>query len=330
MKKISKIIGTICLIIIIVCGVSWFTDKTQYTTNWSIKNINPDSSGISWAKFEWSNDSLGGKYLERTAMFIPCKIEGLPYNFTFQFDLGIGATEINQNSINSFLKGNPALSKRIKNLKSPLQFWNSRKRFNDLAINFGNVKATTENGFLKKDYGDKYDVSEIPGNTVYPIGSIGADMFQNKILIIDYPKQRFGICDTLPGSYKTSFSNIELDKAGRVILPMQLKGKNYNVLFDNGSSLFALLVADSRINEFSTAPDIDTLKINSWGVKHDVTGRLIQDSFQLAGHTFSRVEVFADYRKNMRSAGFDAITGNILFWDKTVVIDFKHKKFGIK
>ena len=330
MKKTSKIIGTICLIIIIVCGVSWFTDKTQYTTNWTIKNINPDSSGISWAKFEWSNETISGRYFERSAMFIPCKIEGLPYDFIFQFDLGAVATEINQNSINSFLKDNPALSKRIKRLKSPLQFWNSRKRFNDLSINFGNVKATTENGILKKDYGDKYDVSEMPGNAVYPIGSIGADIFQNKILIIDYPKQRFAICDTLPDSYKISFSNMELDNAGRVILSMRLKEKNYKVLFDNGSSLFALLVADSRINEFSTAPDIDTLKINSWGVKHDVTGRLMQDSFQLAGHTFSKVEVFADYRKNMRTAGFDAITGNNLFWDKTIIIDFNDKKFGIK
>lgn len=318
------------MIIIIVCGTSWLTDKTHYTTNWAIKNINQDSSGISWTKFEWSNETLGGKYFERVAMLVPCKIEGLPYNFIFQFDLGIGSTEINQKSINSFLKVNPEFSKRIKNLKSPLQFWNSRKRFNDLSINFGNIKASTENGFLKKDYGVKYNVSGMPDSTVYPIGSIGADMFQNKILIIDYPKQRFAICDTLPDSYNIPFSNMELDKAGRAILPMQLKNKIYKVLFDNGSSIFPLLVDGSRINEFSTSPDIDTLKINSWGVQHDVTGRLIEDSFQLAGHTFSRAEVFADYRKSMRTAGFDAITGNILFWDKTVIIDFKHKKIGIK
>ncbi|MEO9021080.1 MAG: hypothetical protein ABI237_07715 [Ginsengibacter sp.] len=263
-------------------------------------------------------------------MLIPCKIEGLPYNFTCQFDLGIGATEIDQNSINSFLKVSPDLSKRIKNLKSPLQFWNSRKRFSDLAINFGNVKVATENGFLIKNYGVKYDVSNLPDNTVYHIGSIGADMFQNKILIIDYPKQRFAICDTLPDSYKISFSNMELDKMGRVLLPMELKGKNYKVLFDNGSSIFPLTVDNSQINEFSTLPDIDTFKVNSWGIKHILIGRLMQDSIQLAGHTFSRVEVFTDYRKNQRATWFDAITGNILFWDKTIVIDFKHKKFGIK
>lgn len=330
MKKISKIIGALCLIIIIISGISFLTDKTHYTTTWTIKNINPDSSGISWAKFEWSGATLSGKYFDRVAILIPCKIEGLPYNFTFQFDLGIGATEINQNSISSFLKVNPDLSRRIKNLKSPLQFWNSRKRFNELTINFGNIKASTENGFLKKNYGVKYDVSNSSDNTVYHIGSIGTDMFRNKILIIDYPNQRFAICDTLPDSYKISFSNMELDTIGHIILPMQLKGKNYKVLFDNGSSIFPLLVDGSRINEFSTSPDIDTLGVNSWGVMHSATGRLMKDSFQLAGHTFSKVEVFAYHIKSLKTNLFDAITGNILFWDKTVIIDFKHKKFGVK
>jgi hypothetical protein len=329
MTKILKLIGSLLIVIVIVCGFSYLSDKANYT-GWIIKNEKPERREISWAKFKWTNDSLGEKYYEKTAMYIPCKVEGLPYNFTFQFDLGAGLTEIYENSISSFFKLHPGLHKNIKRLQSPLQFWNFKKMFQDLTIKFGSMSAKTEKGCLHKSYGEKVSVSNPSDNREFHIGTIGADLFQNKILIIDYPNQRFAICDTLPNSYKVAFSNIELDVVGRVLLPMQLKGKNYKVMFDNGSSIFPFIVSDDKIIEFSTLPDTDTLRINSWGKKHDVIGRLIQDSFQLAGQAFSNVKVYADFRKEYRTKIYDAITGNSLFWEKTVIIDFKNRKFGVK
>ena len=329
MTKILKLIGALLFVIVIVCGFSYLTDKANYT-GWIINNEKPDPREISWAKFKWTNDSLGEKYYEKTAMYIPCKVEGLTYNFTFQFDLGAGLTEIYENNISSFFKLHPGLNKNIKRLQSPLQFWNSKKMFQDLTIKFGNISASTKKGYLHKSYGEKVSVSNPSDNREFHIGTIGADLFQNKILIIDYLNQSFAICDTVPNSYKVAFSNIELDVVGRVLLPMQLKGKNYKIMFDNGSSIFPLIVSDDRISEFSPLPNIDTLKINSWGKMHNIIGRLIKDSFQLARQTFSKVKVYADYRKEYRTKIYDGITGNILFWGKIVIIDFKDKKFGVK
>ncbi|MBI1692595.1 MAG: hypothetical protein FYV88_3180, partial [Bacteroidetes bacterium] len=36
------------------------------------------------------------------------------------------------------------------------------------------------------------------------------------------------------------------------------------------------------------------------------------------------------YRKDYRTDIEDATTGNILFWNKTIIIDFKNKKFGVQ
>jgi len=149
-------------------------------------------------------------------------------------------------------------------------------------------------------------------------------------LIIDYPAQRFSLCDTLPVLYQVPLSDIELDGSGRAILPMQLKNENYKVLFDNGSSLFPLLVTDDKINAFSTSAVTDTISISSWGLVHNVIGRMMNDSFRLAEQYFSPVKVYADYRKNARTGIYDAITGNALFWNKTMIIDFKNRKFGLK
>ena len=163
------------------------------------------------------------------------------------------------------------------------------------------------------------------------MGTIGSDIFQNKVLIIDYPNQQFAICDNVPKFYQKCLTDIELDVVGRVLLPMQLKGKKYKLLFDNGSSLFPLLTTGEKINIFSSLLPSDTIKGYAWGKQFTAIGRPLNDSFVIANQTFNKTTVYADYRKDFRTTdNTDAITGNILFWDKTIIIDFKNKKFGVQ
>ena len=72
-----KKIGGVIISLATICGISYMTDNSK-PSNWEITNMSVGTSDISWAKFEWTNDTLGGKYFERTAMNIPCIIEGLP------------------------------------------------------------------------------------------------------------------------------------------------------------------------------------------------------------------------------------------------------------
>lgn len=241
MAPIFKNFILLLLGIIVVCGYSFFTDKTTYT-GWRIEKVNDDTSAISWARFEWTNDSLGGKYVTKTAMVIPCKIEGLPYNFTFQFDLGAYFSGIYENSLRSFNNQSPDLKNRFSRMRSPLQFWNNKKAFSDLNILFGNYKLSNKRSYFYSGYGEKINVDAAAKNDTFRIGTIGADLFKNKILIIDYPNQRFAICDTMPGSDNVAFSTIKIDKAGRVILPMFIKERKFKILFDNGSSIFHCLL----------------------------------------------------------------------------------------
>ncbi len=326
MKLCLKIITALVFVSIIICGISFITDKSNFQ-HWVIKKNKTDSSGLAWAKFRWGDDSLGGKYYGRTAMMIPAKIKGIPFHFTFQFDLG-AYTEIDETTARSIFNQHPEYNK-IRRLKSILQFWNTKKSIKDLQVTFGNITAKNQNVLLE-NYGESVDFSTITDSSEIHIGTIGADLFQNKVLIIDYPNQRFSICDSLPHFYKVALIDIELDNAGRVILPMIFKNKKYKVLFDNGSSMFSLLVSDNKTAYFSTAKVTDTINISSWGKLHNVIGRPFTDTFQLAGQSFSNIKIYSDFRKEYRTDAFDAITGNALFWNKTIVIDFKNKKFGIK
>ena len=252
-------------------------------------------------------------------MLIPLKIEGLPYDFLFQFDLGSNLTLLKGNTLKTILAKHPDFDRMHKQVE-----------FKDLTLLFGTTKVTSKHCRVMQNQGVQLATSSLTDNLPIRLGTIGADIFQNKILVIDYPNQRFAICDTLPDSLQATFTKITLDEIGRVMLPMRLNGKNYKVMFDNGSSMFALIMSDDKINNFSTAASTDTITISSWGKIHNVIGRPLKQEFQLAGQTFSNITVYADYRQASRTDTYDAITGNALFWNKTGVIDFKNQRFGVK
>ena len=323
---IYKIIGFPVLAFVFVGGYGYYSYKTKFG-HWDVTNSSSKDSTISWAKFNWNNEFLGNKYIERTSMNIPAKIEGIPLNLTFQFDIGSNYTRIYENPFKSIYQPGKTSENTVKN---PVQFWNKIGTIKDVTVKFGNYKFTTKNAFVMKNHGDFIPRDNIINGDTIHMGTIGADMFQNKVLIIDYPNQRFAILDEVPNEYKANLIDIEMKKNGMPILPMKIKGHTYKIGFDNGSSLFSIICLEKNTSKFSINPDIDTLKISSWGVKHDVTSKMVTDTFELAGQKFSNVKVYTNHSGLGISHSLDGMTGNALFWDKTIIIDYKHKTFGVK
>jgi hypothetical protein len=328
MKMTYRIIGFTLLLFALWGGYGYNFYRAKYN-HWEIKNIR--KSTIPWAKFEWTSDSISGRYFDKLSINIPAKMQGIPYELTFQFDLGAN-TILYENELKSIFQVHNSLRDIVK---SPLPFYliqllKKEGTIEDGLINIGDYQAKCRFIPVKKNYGDFISKeSLLRGDTIH-IGTIGADFFQNKILIIDYPNKRLAILDEVPSEYKTSFIDIELDKSGRVILPLEINENHYRILFDTGSSLFPIITLSKNTGKFSSNPDIDTLKISSWGVKHDVTGKMITDTFELAGQNFSNVKVYTNHSGLGIDNSTDGMTGNALFWDKTIIIDFKHKKFGVK
>lgn len=300
------------------------------TGQWNIQNARTTNSALSWAKFTWAGDSMGRRYFEKTAMLVPAKVDGLPYDFVFQFDLGSTATLLNGNTLAGIFAKHPEFNRTKVHRNHIFKFWESTTAFEDLSITFGATTATTRSCQVMRNYGEKVSSNGLNVSLPINLGSIGADIFQNTILVIDYPNRRFALCDTLPAYLHTTFTKIALDEGGRVILPLRLANKSYKVMFDNGASIFSLLTSAAKINAFSTAVPTDTIPVRSWGITHNVIGRPTKGAFDLVGQRFSDVTVYADFRPSEQDTDYDASTGNALFWNKTVIIDFKKKEFGVK
>ena len=333
MKTVVKIVVLTPLVLILICAISYFTEKNNYGS-WTIEKKPYTDTTSDWIKFLWISDSMGNRNFERSGMNVPVKIAGLPYNFTFQFDLGDLHTEIYENSLNAVYAANPSLEKKVGRLRSLFQFWNKNKSYKDISIEMGEYVFKSKDCFVRRNYGENFPKDSILRNQALHIGSIGIDLFKNKVLIINYPLQQFCITDTVPGNYRVSMVPIELNNAGMILLPMKLRGKTYDCLFDNGSSIFQLIGSSTRIDEYSTAKDNDTLPVSSWGTIHNMTGRKMTDTVEIAGQKFYDVEIYADHRKEFQDPAITdkpyLVTGNALFWNKTIIIDFRNKRFGIK
>ncbi len=325
MRLILKLTAALLFVAIIACAVSFFTEKSSYG-NWTIQAKTKDT--ISWINFYWTGDTLGGKWYERTAMMIAAKIDGVTNPVSFQFDLGDPYTELYSYNVNAVATKYTALTAYIGRLHSPLQFWSRQRSLKNFMLRFSTSNISAKDVLIRENYGDNIFIHSV--KDTLPIGTLGADVFQNKILIIDYPARRFAICDSVPLRYKTAFAPFESDKSQKIILPMNLKGHHYRITFDNGSSLFSLITLAKNITNFSSLPDTDSMEITSWGQRHTVTGRPLKDSFSLAGHRFGNVMIYSNHSGLGIDLTTDGMAGNALFWNHVVIIDFKNKQFGIK
>lgn len=329
MNKLFKILLFILVIGILFFAYTYYVFKSSLGT-WVVEKSH--KTEIVWADFIWTNQTINGKFIERTAMLIPCKIEGIENNLTFQFDTGSDITMLYEKKLSSFYFQNKALSEHVRSFNFPLNVLISKnkKLFKNLSISFGGYTVFNKSSFVLGDFGDAASNERVLKGDTIPIGTIGADVLHGKVLIIDYPKQKFAICEEVPEQFKKTLTDIELDNSGRPVLPLLLNSKKYRILFDNGSSLFPIITSTKNINNFSKNPVLDSLEISSWGEKHIVDSRMITDTFSIAGMKFCNVKVYENHTGLGIDEKTDGMIGNALFWNNTIIIDFKNKKFGVQ
>lgn len=311
------------LISLIAGGWAYYNHKQSYRFgNWPIP---ADEPTMRWIPFAWAGDNVGPRYYDKLAMLVPVSIEGIPAQFECQFDIGSNLTMLYGNPVNSLAEKFSFL----RNKKHEVRGKDTVTYLEDLRIKIGSVAFESPQVNVLRNFGESLPVDSLLAGP-RKVGTIGVDICKNRVLVIDYPRKRLCITKQLSTQYKVEWTPISLDDAGRAVLPLYYNGRQYKVLYDCGSSMFALLASHRTVRELTTADATDTVVIPSWGQMLQVIGRPMAGSFTLAGHTFSGINVYSNGgSEEIVPEGVDAVTGNALFLDKIVVIDFKNKRFGI-
>ncbi|WP_261511482.1 pepsin/retropepsin-like aspartic protease family protein [Chryseobacterium paludis] len=291
------------------------------------------TDNYSWFPFSWYSAKISGKTFDKVAMLVPVKVNDLNANFTVQFDLGSDATLIYGNTISSYYKENEMKNFILQDSKSTDDGGKIGYATKGLVYHFG--KLSGDKLIYKDNYGDKIPRDSLFTKNPKHIGSLGADIFYNKVLIIDYPNKKMCLLDSLDNHWKniTTFVDVR-SKNGRLHIPLTIDKKTYWFLFDTGASLFPINISKDLWNSLvDKSAKTDTILANSWGEKVKFYGRPIKEKVYLGKKKLE--SNYAWYNENKRLQEFNkteqinGLTGNAFFVNDIVVLDFKNNKFGV-
>ena len=208
-------------------------------------------------------------------------------------------------------------------------------KFKDVALKLGNVSFGKRNIGLFKNFGDSIRPETINSPIEKLIGTIAPDLFENRILVIDYPHKRLCVVDELPRKMKkATFQDMKIQE-GRIKIPFSVGDSTYDVMFDTGSSIFDMMTDAENLKKCTlpNTPISDSLKISSWGNFFYVYSMPFNKPFRFGKKSFLNAKVYfskgADELNFNREEKILGITGNALFLNNTVIIDYKRKKFGV-
>ena len=285
-----------------------------------------------WINFNWEPITLGERVFEKAAMQVPFTIDSISSPMTLQLDLGATSSMLYGNSIDYFIRSNPGLAAKLDTVHKNYMIEGQRQGgFHNLRTKIDGHHFAFNDMAYFEGYGDT-----ITGAPAKPaaIGTLGAPFFAGKVLVIDYPNHRFAVLDSLADAARAQFEFLDCRlENSRIKIPFTIGGVVYWLMFDTGSSLFSIMTNQKYYEQFTGNSPVDSLGIPSWGKTLEVYGRKADKQLHFGSVVLPPNYVYMmpgnDWDDFYKSEGIIGVTGNALFLEKIIAIDFKSKKFGV-
>jgi hypothetical protein len=278
---------------------------------------------MKWSNLAWAS--------QKEAMYVPVKLEFDKTTYWLQLDTGCEETLIYEVPLRQLIR--------------QTEF---RDKYFILSGEIGDYEFRNERFRLKKNYGNEILSSE----KYNEIGTLGLDFFMHRILVIDYPNERFCVCNSLtelPEELveKTKFTRVRI-KFGKLFLE-ELKFGNKplrGIFLDTGSSRFTLvLLQESRWRKLTGKKANEQgnhcLEVPAWGTKVSLTGAKAKGILKLGDLEIEDPMIYFDphvpvsgikrllMRIGMRIFNVNGIMGNAPFYNEyTVILDLQQNRFG--
>ncbi|MCB2410110.1 hypothetical protein [Hymenobacter lucidus] len=322
MKTIYKVLLSILLLFVLssLGGYFFFRAKFQAPANQLSVTGLPATTA-----FVWRADSSTKPVTAHAAILLPVRLPGCPRTCYLQFDTGAPT---------SLLYANPlaALRQRYPATQAALQVQNDTLRNFAFPLGQGRVLARRVRVL-------NYGPTELPADTsrFIIIGTLGADVLDGRALALDFARQQFRLYDSLPTTLASTAAFAPLSFAERrVQFASTVQGQPRQLLFDSGSSAFALLTSKSIFEEMAQpAAPVKVAAVNSLGrtltsytAATAATVAVGQVAVPLG--TVTHVEGTSFVEKNlMRFSGMGGMLGNAPFAGRTLLLDVRGGRFGV-
>ncbi|WP_400190805.1 hypothetical protein [Hymenobacter sp. B81] len=322
MKTLAKILLSVLLLLVLgaVGGYFYMQQKFAPPTNQLTVAGLPARSA-----FVWQADNRAQPAVARAHQLVPVRVPGCARTCYLQFDTGAPYTVFYAHPLTALLAQYPAAGPALVPRADTVR---------NVAFRLGGAEVRVRRAPVLQ-----FGARELPADTTAPlvIGTLGADVLEHHVLVIDYPRQRFSLYAAVPDSLagRADFVPLEL-KGRRVMLGAELPGQSGPLLFDSGSSAFALLTSESRWRELARpAAPVQTNAVNSWGKTLTTYTIPTAAAIRLGGTELPLGTV--SYMKGMsftqemltRLSGLAGMLGNEPFAGRTIILDAPGGRFGV-
>jgi hypothetical protein len=252
--KIKKIILLITSSIFVIIGLVIFGifgfNHILFKNHKSLLAVTTDYQPIN---FNWINKEINGFQMEKAAMVIPSKIQGISRSLYFQFDTGAPNTIIYEHTLKS-LENEGVIFHLVTN--------GSKNYVKELTINLGGSETTLK--MIEVSFRSKSANEKDPRL----LGSIGMDFIRDKLIEINFKNKLIQFHEKredwmLSGNNKfTDFEN----KGNRIVFPVKINGEKKKLLYDSGCSSFGIITVQKLYQKYSKENSkVSRIEFISWG-----------------------------------------------------------------
>lgn len=323
MRKLKNILLGLLLFLFIGAIGGYIYFKSAFRPAPSQLTISDKNASI---PFLWQSDTINHEVNAYAAMLLPISLKGCPETYFMQFDLGAPTSLFYKNKLD-------AINKRYHNLV--FQQKDTESELLNFQFTLGNTLVNAKKIAAKQFEGSKIDWSDTMTKQI--IGTIGTDFFENKVLVIDYQKNRLGLSDKIPDSLSTDNKLADFKfESRRVLLPAEINNEAVDIFFDSGTSAFELMTNKKTWERLAKkGAAVSRYTVRSWDNQLTLNTVATDDSitfhsFQVPLRHVTYVEGTSFFQRMlMKLGGVGGLTGNKLFINKMILLDAKNQKFGV-
>lgn len=273
--------------------------------------------------FKWQGDSIGPNWEPHAALLLPIRLPGCPRQFYMQFDSGSPYSMFYRDKLLNI----------ANKYHLAMTVTDSLQTLKDYTFHVGQMPVTAKSIAVKQF--DEADSA--PESEVLIIGTIGADFIENRMILIDYPRQSVTNAPELPSSLKSEQAMSEFSFSGRsVLLPAIIHGAKTLLFFDTGSSAFELLTDKQSFDRMATPGTMPVqYQVASWDKTLAAYTSPTNDSLEINSrripiHRVTYMEgASATQIDQMRRLGIGGMTGNKLFLHHRLLLDTRNGQFAV-
>ncbi|UOR07086.1 hypothetical protein MUN82_08290 [Hymenobacter aerilatus] len=321
MRPLTKVLLAVLLLLLLsaVGGYFYARKKFEPPVNQLVVTKLPAT-----CTFSWLADTSAGRITPHAALLVPVTLPGCPRTCYLQFDTGAPYSIL-------YAKPMVALQRQYPAMRTAIQPATTSAQNVHFALGQGQVQAR-EMRVLP------YGTAQLPDSaTPFVIGTLGTDVLEGRALVLDYAHHRFTLSNVVPDSLARQAAFVPLSfKSRRLLVEAAIAGKDRQLLFDSGSSAFALLTSKSEWHKMAEpAAAVQTINVNSWGSTLTSYTTATAARLQLGGaalplQTVTYIEGMSWWQQLlMQTSGMSGMLGNEPFAEQLVVFDVRGGRFGV-